>query len=131
MRTSQPVRNAMKSLGLRIVAAGLACCGVAWAAGAQDAPKPTDPKPAYLDTSLPPEQRTADLVGRMTLEEKATQLVNQARAVRWRAANPFSSGAKLRNGGTASGAGMVRGCRGSPISANTPSSIWRLRVRAD
>src|SRR5271157_803000 len=66
----------MKSLGLRIVAAGLACCGVAWVAGAQDAQKP-----AYLDSSLPAEQRAADLVGRMTLEEKATQLVNQARAI--------------------------------------------------
>ena len=45
-------------------------------AGAQDAPKP-----AYLNPSLPPEQRAADLVKRMTLEEKATQLVNQARAI--------------------------------------------------
>ena len=38
-------------------------------------------KPAFLDPSLPPEQRAADLVGRMTLEEKASQLVNQARAI--------------------------------------------------
>jgi beta-glucosidase len=38
-------------------------------------------KPAYLDPSLPPEQRASDLVHRMTLEEKATQLVNQARAI--------------------------------------------------
>ena len=37
--------------------------------------------PAYLDTHLSPEQRAADLVHRMTLEEKATQLVNQARAI--------------------------------------------------
>ncbi len=37
--------------------------------------------PAYKDTNLPAEQRAADLVHRMTLEEKATQLVNQARAV--------------------------------------------------
>ena len=66
----------MNSLGLRIVAAGLACCGAAWMAGAQNASKP-----AYLDPSLPAEQRAADLVGRMTLEEKATQLVNQARAI--------------------------------------------------
>jgi len=66
----------MKSLGLRIVAAGLVCCGMTWASMAQDAGKP-----AYLDTSLPPEQRAADLVHRMTLEEKATQLVNQARAI--------------------------------------------------
>jgi beta-glucosidase len=40
-----------------------------------------DEKPTYLDTSLTPEQRAADLVKRMTLEEKATQLVNQARAI--------------------------------------------------
>jgi beta-glucosidase len=51
----------------------LACCRAAWG---QDA-KP----PAYLNTSLPAEQRAADLVHRMTLEEKATQLVNQARAI--------------------------------------------------
>jgi beta-glucosidase len=41
----------------------------------------TAQKAAYLDTSLPPEQRAADLVHQMTLEEKATQLVNQARAI--------------------------------------------------
>jgi len=66
----------MNSFGLRIVVAGLACCGAAWMAGAQDLSKP-----AYLDPSLPAEQRAADLVGRMTLQEKATQLVNQARAI--------------------------------------------------
>ena len=38
-------------------------------------------KPAYLDPSLSPDQRAADLVGRMTLEEKASQLVNGARAI--------------------------------------------------
>jgi beta-glucosidase len=36
---------------------------------------------AYLNTNLPPEQRAADLVHRMKLEEKASQLVNQARAI--------------------------------------------------
>jgi beta-glucosidase len=45
-------------------------------AGAQSAPKP-----AYLDPSVPAEQRAADLVHQLTLEEKATQLVNQARAI--------------------------------------------------
>jgi len=39
------------------------------------------PKPAYLDTSLNAEQRAADLVRRMTLQEKASQMVNQARAI--------------------------------------------------
>src|SRR5580658_8221680 len=38
-------------------------------------------KPSYLDPNLPAEQRAADLVHRMTLEEKASQLVNQARAI--------------------------------------------------
>lgn len=40
----------------------------------------SDP-PAYLNPSLPPEQRAADLVHRMTVEEKVTQLTNQSRAV--------------------------------------------------
>jgi hypothetical protein len=35
----------------------------------------------YMNPTLSPEQRAADLVQRMTLEEKASQLVNQARAV--------------------------------------------------
>jgi beta-glucosidase len=38
-------------------------------------------QPAYLNPSLPAEQRAADLVHRMTIEEKVTQLVNQARAI--------------------------------------------------
>lgn len=57
----------MKRIGLWMVAAGLTVCPGLWVAGAQDAQKP-----AYLDPSLPPEQRAVDLVGRMTLEEKAT-----------------------------------------------------------
>ena len=38
----------------------------------------TASQPPYLNTALPFEQRVDDLVGRMTLEEKASQLVNQA-----------------------------------------------------
>jgi beta-glucosidase len=41
----------------------------------------TAAQPDYLNPNLPPEQRAADLVKRMTLEEKASQLVNQARAI--------------------------------------------------
>src|SRR5450631_171028 len=37
--------------------------------------------PAYLDTSLTVQARAQDLVGRMTVEEKVSQLVNQSRAV--------------------------------------------------
>ena len=52
--------------------AAMLCCN--WSVQAQQ-------KPAYLDPSLAPEQRAADLVQRMTLEEKASQLVNGARAI--------------------------------------------------
>src|ERR1051326_7946127 len=38
-------------------------------------------RPAYLNTSLSPEQRATDLVHRMTVEEKVSQLVNQSRAI--------------------------------------------------
>ena len=38
-------------------------------------------QPAYWDTSLSPEKRAADLVHRMTVEEKVSQLVNQSRAI--------------------------------------------------
>ena len=37
--------------------------------------------PAYLDPSQPINVRVDDLIKRMTLEQKATQLVNQARAI--------------------------------------------------
>jgi beta-glucosidase len=37
--------------------------------------------PAYLNTALPAQQRAQDLVHRMTVEEKVTQLVNQSRAI--------------------------------------------------
>ncbi|HEY1900072.1 MAG TPA: glycoside hydrolase family 3 C-terminal domain-containing protein [Steroidobacteraceae bacterium] len=37
--------------------------------------------PPYLDTTLPAAQRAADLVSRMTLEEKISQLNNDARAI--------------------------------------------------
>jgi beta-glucosidase len=66
----------MKKLELLIVVAGLSFYGGSLIAVAQNAQKPS-----YLDPSLPAEQRAADLVSHMTLEEKATQLVNQARAI--------------------------------------------------
>jgi len=67
--------------------ARLAVCAVVCAASLAaiqartQAPKQEASKPAWLDTTLPPEQRAAALVQAMTLEEKATQLVNQARAI--------------------------------------------------
>ena len=38
-------------------------------------------QPSYLNPSLPAEQRATDLVHRMTVEEKVTQLTNQSRAI--------------------------------------------------
>src|SRR5437899_8402977 len=66
----------MTKMGTRLLAMVAALAGMTCGAVAQDAAKP-----AYLDASLPAEQRAADLVHRMTLEEKASQLVNQARAI--------------------------------------------------
>src|SRR5579859_26622 len=66
----------MRNICSKMAAAMLvALTGVALAA-AQDTEKP-----AWLDIKLSPEQRAAALVRQMTLEEKATQLVNQARAI--------------------------------------------------
>jgi beta-glucosidase len=64
----------MKTFALRLIAS--ASIPAACIAAAQ-----TAPQPSYLDTSLPAEQRAADLVRRMSIEEKASQLVNQARAI--------------------------------------------------
>lgn len=52
------------------------CVAVTIKAAAQD----TSDLP-YMNTKLSPEERATDLVHRMTLEEKASQLVNQARAI--------------------------------------------------
>ena len=66
--------NSMR--GMRIVAGALLGIAAIGAVYAQEAEKP-----AYLNPNLPAEQRAADLVHRMTLEEKASQLVNQARPI--------------------------------------------------
>src|SRR3954453_23662180 len=65
----------MRNFYRNAAAVAFLCCGSMWLA-AQDAQKPT-----WLDTSLSPEKRAAALVSKMTLEEKASQLVNQARAI--------------------------------------------------
>jgi len=62
--------------------AGAVCIGLgATLIGtAADRPPPAA-KGSYMDTSLPAEQRAADLVSKMTLEEKAQQLGNFAPAI--------------------------------------------------
>jgi len=76
--------------GLRWMTGAVVAAFLTFTAGmlvmAQDAAKAAD-KPVdtatmlFMDTSLSAEQRAMDLVKRMTLEEKASQLVNQARAI--------------------------------------------------
>jgi len=66
-----------------MIAASLAVCGailLSTSCAPQAVAQETS-TPAYLNTELPPEVRAKDLVGRMTLEEKASQLVNDARAI--------------------------------------------------
>ena len=51
---------------------------------ASDAPREdasAGDKPAYEDPSLPIEQRVEDLVSRMTLEEKVSQMLHEAPAI--------------------------------------------------
>ena len=70
----------MKISGMWLAALVLAWSGGVCAAGAQQAQE-TAQKPDYLNPALPAEQRATDLVSRMTLEEKASQMVNHARAI--------------------------------------------------
>ena len=69
----------MKTLATHLAA--FAILSAACLSAAQQPPRQDAPKPVWLDTTLPPEQRAAALVQQMSLDEKATQLVNQARAI--------------------------------------------------
>ncbi|MCC4604522.1 glycoside hydrolase family 3 protein [Xanthomonas campestris] len=73
---SHPAR--LTAASRRALAAGL-LLAIALAAGNTQAVAP--PPPPYLDTQLPFETRAADLVSRMTLEEKAAQMQNAAPAI--------------------------------------------------
>jgi beta-glucosidase len=68
MKLSRPVLVVIPFLVILLLVASVA---LAQPAGA----------PAYLDPSKPVAVRVDDLISRMTLEEKASQLVNQARAI--------------------------------------------------
>jgi len=67
------MRSIILTLATLSVAALLGAPGLALAQSAQPLP--------YLDPSLPVEQRAADLVSRMTLQEKVAQMVNTAPAI--------------------------------------------------
>jgi beta-glucosidase len=69
-------RRDMHTAGKRAFSSILACLAITVGARAQDISNLP-----YMNPSLSPEERAADLVDHMTLEEKASQLVNQARAI--------------------------------------------------
>jgi beta-glucosidase len=69
--TKQPIRIAIQTAAILLCTAASSLAQSAQPAKA----------PLYLDPSKPVEERVSDLISRMTLEEKASQLVNQARAV--------------------------------------------------
>ena len=81
----------MKISGMWVAALVLASSGMVCAAGAQQteptqqAQQTTETEqgqtPDYLNAALPAEERARDLVSRMTLEEKAGQMVNHAPAI--------------------------------------------------
>ena len=62
----------------RIVIWGILAASAVLAGGANAEERRT---PAYLNPSLSADVRASDLVHRMTLQEKASQLVNHARAI--------------------------------------------------
>ena len=72
----------MKENKVRTMLSLAVCAAMVWAGiHVKRAPAQTRSIPPYLNPALPPELRARDLVSRMTLEEKASQLVNQARAI--------------------------------------------------
>lgn len=77
--------DGVRSLPSKRLAGSLAAvallASMALPAYAAEARKPEAAAPVYLDTALSFEERAADLVSRMTLEEKAAQMQNDAPAI--------------------------------------------------
>ena len=70
----------MHEYRIRVFATLIVALSVALVGSVAQNTKPASVLP-YLNPSLPTKDRVDDLVARMTLEEKASQLVNQARAI--------------------------------------------------
>jgi beta-glucosidase len=71
----------MNAYVLRLLFLSSLLSAIAFPPAALSQPAHTAQGPAYLDPTLPVEVRVDDLLSRMTLEEKASQLVNQSRAI--------------------------------------------------
>jgi beta-glucosidase len=70
------IRRIMRTKGVQTLAAIIVLTVTTCRLASQESAKP-----AYLNPNLPAGQRAADLVRRMTLDEKVSQLVNQSRAI--------------------------------------------------
>jgi beta-glucosidase len=66
----------MKTCVTRVVAGTVAFAGLLFLGGTAQLAGAQEANPPYLNTNLTPEQRATDLVHRLTLEEKASQMVN-------------------------------------------------------
>lgn len=64
---------------MRLIVVSLALLGLA--VSSQLSAQTNKAEPAYLNPALPVDQRVDDLVGRMTLEEKASQVLHKAAAI--------------------------------------------------
>jgi len=79
MGMKQSRRGALRTvMVVALLAAGLPCLGVALASETKQA---GEAKPAYLDLDRSFDERAADLVAHMTLEEKVSQMQNAAPAI--------------------------------------------------
>src|SRR5947209_18092478 len=80
--TQIKLEKRMKTHVTRIVECMLACAGVLLCgSGTKKAAAQEPETPPYLNPQLAPEQRATDLVQRMSLAEKATQMQNNSAAV--------------------------------------------------
>src|SRR5215510_10950992 len=71
----------MSSLRVSICVFTFVLCLIVIAAPATTQETKPDPRAPYLNSKLPLEQRVDDLVSRMTLEEKVSQMMNSAPAI--------------------------------------------------
>ncbi len=71
----------MQLRSFRLLPVALLCVLLISASPSQGQHQPSAPLPPYLNPALPTAARVDDLVSRMTLEEKASQLVNHSRAI--------------------------------------------------
>ena len=68
----------IRTLNAAVFVTALVHCG---SVQAESESEPATPTPMYLDTNRPVEERVADLIAQMTLEEKVTQFLHHSKAI--------------------------------------------------